>query len=108
MTSGVSLVVRDLQGLLLVYRKGYGSRQIKADPGVLLVYAGFGLLMVGVVMSYVSHSQIWALQSGDRFFIGGKTNRAHLLFERELVEMIEQLTPEAAPPEGAVGLKFRG
>jgi len=130
MTSGVSLVARDLQGLLLVYGEdgkplgavregmaidlqeglrltvvqliGSTGLQIKADPGVPLVYAGFGLLMVGVVMSYVSHSQIWALQSGDRFFIGGKTNRAHLLFERELVEMIEQLTPETAPPEGAI------
>ncbi|WP_072623131.1 cytochrome c biogenesis protein [Spirulina major] len=127
MSTGVSLVARDLQGLLLVYGQdgnplgavregtalqldedlrlsvvkviGSTGLQIKADPGVPLVYAGFGLLMVGVVMSYVSHSQIWALQAGDRFFIGGKTNRSHILFERELVSIIESLEPTPAPSD---------
>jgi cytochrome c biogenesis protein len=47
--------------------------------------------MLGVVMSYVSHSQIWALQKGDRFYVGGKTNRAQVSFEREIVGILEQL-----------------
>lgn len=118
LSAGVSLVAKDLQGTLLVYdttgqlistvRNGMsvevngvtlkiidiiGSTglQIKADPGIPIVYAGFGLLMLSVLMSYFSHSQIWALQKGDRFYVGGRTNRAQVAFERELIEILEQL-----------------
>ncbi len=118
LSEGVSLLARDLQGTMLVYdlngdlvsavRPGMATKvngvtlkvydligstglQIKADPGVPIVYTGFGLLMVGVVLSYVSHSQIWALQKGDRFYVGGKTNRAQVSFERELMEILEKL-----------------
>jgi cytochrome c biogenesis protein len=118
LSEGVSLLTRDLQGTMLVYgsdgklvtavRPGMPTQvngvtlkiieligstglQIKADPGVPFVYTGFGLLMLGVVMSYVSHSQIWALQKGDRFYVGGKTNRAQVSFEREIVGILEQL-----------------
>lgn len=118
LSSGISLLARDLQGTMMVYDAqgklfnavrpgmaivingvtlkikellGSTGLQIKADPGVPIVYAGFGLLMLGVVMSYVSHSQIWALQEGDRFYIGGKTNRAQVIFEREMLEMIDSM-----------------
>ncbi|MBD1848711.1 cytochrome c biogenesis protein [Leptolyngbya sp. FACHB-711] len=122
LTAGVSIVAKDLQGILLVYdmqgkliatvREGMSTEvngvtlaieqvvgstglQIKADPGIPLVYTGFGLLMLGVVMSYVSHSQIWALQTANRTYIGGKTNRAQVAFEREMIEVLEQLeTPQ--------------
>jgi cytochrome c biogenesis protein len=77
--------------LKIVELVGSTGLQIKADPGVPIVYLGFGLLMIGVVMSYFSHSQIWALQAGDRFYIGGKTNRAQVSFEREIIDTIEML-----------------
>jgi cytochrome c biogenesis protein len=51
--------------------------------------------MLGVVMSYFSHSQIWALQKGDVLYIGGKTNRAQVTFEREVLGILEQLTQPA-------------
>ncbi|WNZ23015.1 cytochrome c biogenesis protein [Leptolyngbya sp. NK1-12] len=119
LSDGVSVVAKDLQGILLVYdmqgkliatvRQGMSTDvngttlsiveiigstglQIKADPGIPIVYAGFGLLMLGVVLSYVSHSQIWALRTADNFYIGGRTNRAQLAFEREMLEMLDQLT----------------
>lgn len=118
LSEGVPLITKDLQGTALVYdvngdiasavRIGQSAEvngvkiklidiigstglQIKADPGVPLVYAGFGLLMVGVVMSYFSHSQVWALQTDDSFYFGGRTNRAQVTFEREMLEVIEQL-----------------
>jgi cytochrome c biogenesis protein len=123
MSEGVSLLAKDLQGTVLVYDMtgklvsavrvgqnidvngvtlkiidlmGSTGLQIKADPGVPLVYAGFGLLMLGVMMSYVSHSQIWALQQGDSFYIGGRTNRAQVFFERELLEILDAIEQEKA------------
>jgi cytochrome c biogenesis protein len=127
LSEGVSLLARDLQGTLLVYdaagklvstvRSGMATEvngitlkivdvigstglQIKADPGIPLVYTGFGLLMLGVIMSYVSHSQIWALQKDGRFYLGGRTNRAQVAFEREVIEILDQLssqTPSVDP-----------
>jgi cytochrome c biogenesis protein len=118
-SEGVSLVATDLQGTLLVYNRegqlistvrsgrsavinginvaivelvGSTGLQIKADPGIPMVYLGFGLLMVGVVMSYVSHSQVWALESEGRLLLGGRTNRAQVAFERELLAVVETLS----------------
>lgn len=123
LSEGVSLVARDLQGTIFVYNQqgqlvnavragqnievngvtlklleiiGSTGLQIKADPGVPLVYTGFALLMLGVVMSYFSHSQIWALETETGFFFGGKTNRAQVTFEREFVEIIEQIEQSEA------------
>ena len=81
--NGVNLKVLDLIGST--------GLQIKSDPGVPIVYLGFALLMIGVVMSYVSFSQVWALQKDDRYFFGGKTNRAQVAFEKEFFQIIEQL-----------------
>ncbi len=127
LSAGVSLVAKDLQGMLLAYdgegkliatvRRGMavdlqgvtlavvdlvGSTglQIKADPGVPLVYLGFGLLMAGVVMSYFSHSQVWGLETSEGGYLGGRTNRAQVLFERELMQILSGLTlaePAVAP-----------
>jgi cytochrome c biogenesis protein len=62
--------------------------------------------MLSVVMSYVSHSQIWALQKGDKLYVGGRTNRAQVTFEREVIEILDRLgTPaEAVPSVGAASL----
>jgi cytochrome c biogenesis protein len=74
--------------LALVEVLGSTGLQIKADPGVPLVYAGFGLLMVGVMMSYISHSQVWALTDQGKLYLGGRTNRAQVAFEREILELL--------------------
>lgn len=119
LSEGVSLLATDLQGTLLVYdpkgqltstvRAGMSTEvngvtlfvdeligktglQIKSDPGIPLVYLGFGLLMVSVLMSYASHSQIWALKNGDKIYLGGKTNRAKVTFEREVLEILDSLS----------------
>ena len=126
MSESVSLLATDLQGTLLVYdtngklistvRKGMSTEvngiqlaivdiigstglQIKADPGIPMVYLGFGLLMVGVLMSYISHSQVWALETDDKFFVGGRTNRAQVAFERELLDIMETIEPTAIAPQ---------
>ncbi|MDX2231279.1 MAG: cytochrome c biogenesis protein [Leptolyngbyaceae cyanobacterium bins.349] len=118
LSEGVSLVAKDLQGMVLVYdmtgklvttvRAGMSTEvngitlrilelvgstglQIKADPGIPIVYAGFALLMLGVMMSYISHSQVWALQAEGQCFVGGRTNRAQVAFEREMIDLFDQL-----------------
>jgi cytochrome c biogenesis protein len=118
LSDGVSLVAKDLQGMVLIYdrqgklittiRKGMSAEvngltlyvddligstglQIKADPGIPLVYAGFGLLMLGVMMSYVSHSQVWLLQKDGTLYLGGTTNRAQVAFEREMLNLFDQI-----------------
>ncbi|MEH1836646.1 MAG: cytochrome c biogenesis protein [Nostoc sp.] len=130
LSEGVSLLAKDLQGMVLIYDAtgklvdtvragmftevngvklkildviGSTGLQIKADPGIPIVYSGFGLLMLGVVMSYFSHSQIWALQKGDRLYVGGKTNRAQVAFEQEVLEILDRLSsqPKAEEKETA-------
>ena len=119
LSAGVSLITKDLQGTVLIYdsqgqlvttlRTGMSTQvngvtlklldvvgstglQIKSDPGIPMVYAGFAILMAGVISSYFSHSQIWALQNDGRLYIGGKTNRAQITFEREVLGILDRLS----------------
>ena len=112
------MLIKDMQGTALIYNQqgdltsairigqsvdidginikliniiGSTGLQIKADPGVPAVYTCFALLMIGVVMSYFSHSQVWALEQDNSFFFGAKTNRAQVSFEREMLEVIDSL-----------------
>jgi cytochrome c biogenesis protein len=73
--------------------------QIKADPGIPIVYTGFGLLMLSVLMSYLSHSQIWALETDGKLYVGGRTNRAQVTFEREVVEILDKLAESKTAQE---------
>lgn len=122
LSQGIILLAKDLQGTTLIYdatgklvssvREGMSTEvngvrlffdkiigstglQIKADPGIPIVYLGFGLLMVSVLISYVSHSQIWALKEDDKVYICGKTNRANVVFQRELLAILQQLDSQS-------------
>ncbi|YAF95081.1 MAG: cytochrome c biogenesis protein [Nodularia sp. CChRGM 3473] len=121
LSEGVSVIAKDLQGMVLIYdstgklidtvRTGMSAKvngvnlkivdvvgstglQIKSDPGIPMVYTGFALLMLGAIMSYFTHSQIWALQKGDRLYIGGKTNRAQVAFEQEVLQILDNLSSQ--------------
>ncbi|MEG4212377.1 cytochrome c biogenesis protein [Microcoleus sp. S13_B4] len=130
LSAGVSLLAKDLQGTMLVYGTdgkllttvragtavevngvmltidevvGSTGLQIKADPGIPIVYTGFGLLMLSVLMSYMSHSQIWALEKDGKLYVGGRTNRAQVTFEREVVEILDKLAePKTAEEKSAI------
>jgi cytochrome c biogenesis protein len=124
LSEGVSLLAKDLQGTLLVYDTkgqlissvragnsvevngvtlkildliGGTGLQIKADPGIPIVYSGFGLLMLGAIMSYFSHSQVWAVNKDGKLYLGGRTNRAQVTFEREIIEIIDRLQDNVEP-----------
>jgi cytochrome c biogenesis protein len=65
--------------------------QIKLDPGITAIYFGFGLLMLSIFLSYRSFSQIWLNKEKNTIFVGGKTNRAQLSFEKEILDIILSL-----------------
>ena len=63
--------------------------QIKTDPGVPIIYAGFFFLMGSTLMSYITYSQIWIIKKDKNLFIGGTTNRAIFDFELEFFKFIK-------------------
>lgn len=59
--------------------------QVKVDPGVNFAYFGFLILILSILLSYVSYSQIWASKGIESLYFSGNTNRALLAFENEIV-----------------------
>ncbi|KAL2328928.1 hypothetical protein Fmac_022355 [Flemingia macrophylla] len=116
---GISMLARDLQSIVLYDKEGKfaGVRRpnsklpinidgseivivdaigssgldLKTDPGVPLVYAGFGALMITTCISYLSHSQIWALQDGTTIIVGGKSNRGKMEFPEEMNLLLDKV-----------------
>jgi cytochrome c biogenesis protein len=84
----------DIKGVTITIVDVVGSTglQIKADPGIPVVYLGFALMMVSVLMSYVSHSQVWGLYENGKLYLGGTTNRAQVTFEREFIGILDRLS----------------
>ncbi|GMI74619.1 hypothetical protein like AT1G49380 [Hibiscus trionum] len=133
---GISMLARDLQSIVLYDKQGKfaGVRRpnsklpieidgtkivivdaigssgldLKTDPGVPTVYAGFGALMLTTCISYLSHSQIWALQDGTTVLVGGKTNRAKGEFPDEMNRLLDQVpeiveSPNSKQPDSIGG-----
>jgi cytochrome c biogenesis protein len=122
---GISFLARDLQAVTVydssgqfvgVRRPGSGKplevegikvviddivtssgMELKVDPGVPFVYAGFGGMCITTVVSYLSHSQLWATQIGSDVVVGGRSNRAKVGFDKEIEGVLESL-PEAGAP----------
>jgi len=63
--------------------------QVKSDPGTILVYIGFLMLMISTLLSYVSYSQIWAFKNDNNIYVAGQTNRAIYYFEKQFGEIIK-------------------
>ncbi|KAH8497690.1 hypothetical protein H0E87_016823 [Populus deltoides] len=100
----------DIDGMKIIIEDAIGSSglELKTDPGVPVVYAGFGALMLTTCLSYLSHSQliasfcvhfvsysgkskIWALQDGTAVIVGGKTNRAKAEFQYEIDFLLDKV-----------------
>ena len=63
--------------------------QIKIDPGIPIIYIGFLFLMISILMSYITYSQIWMIQRNQQTFVGGNTNRAVFEFELEFFKIVK-------------------
>ncbi|XP_021738564.1 cytochrome c biogenesis protein CCS1, chloroplastic-like [Chenopodium quinoa] len=83
----------DIDGIKIEILEAIGSTglELKTDPGVPVVYAGFGALMLTTCISYLSHAQIWALQDGTTVVVGGKTNRAKGEFPDEMNRLLDRV-----------------
>lgn len=61
--------------------------QIKTDPGIIVVYMGFFILLISVTTSYSSYSQIWVTSKKNNLSLAGSTNRAALSFEEDFASI---------------------
>jgi len=115
LTDGYTLLVNNLQGYGSIYDKSgqflgnvelnetsqvnlnlsfidiisSTGLQIKADPGIPIIYSGFAFLMGSTLLSYVTYSQIWIVDEKQTIFIGGNTNRATFDFELEFLDIVK-------------------
>ena len=68
---------------------------LKRDPGVPLVYAGFGLALLGGGLSLVATRQLWAIAEGSgaggRLHVAGLCNRNLTAFASELPQLLSTL-----------------
>ena len=70
--------------------------QVAKDPGVVLVYIGCFLMMVGLYIAFfMSHRRIWILSSTGEstdLLIAGTTNKNKLGFEKTFTELLQSIT----------------
>ena len=64
--------------------------QIKTDPGIPVIYLGFFFLMISTLISYITYSQVWMINTNKQIFIGGNTNRAVFDFELEFLKIVKK------------------
>lgn len=62
--------------------------QIRKDPGINLIYLGFGILMISSLISYFSFTQFWVLNKENNVFIGATTNRAKLNLKIDFLAIV--------------------
>ncbi|TYT73867.1 cytochrome c biogenesis protein ResB [Desulfobotulus mexicanus] len=71
--------------------------QVSKDPGVVLVYLGFTLMLLGCwVVFYLSHRRIFVLlesreEGGVQYTVGGTANRGQHALKQRLVKIEENL-----------------
>ena len=90
--SGRPITVDGLQ-FIIEDMKGSTGLELKTDPGVPWVYAGFAGLMVTSFLSLLSHSQVWAVEEvgSELLHVGGRSNRAKEEFKTELDEILDDM-----------------
>jgi cytochrome c biogenesis protein len=64
---------------------------LKYDPSILILYTGFGLLMITASLSYLPYTQIWIFQEKKNCWIGSSTNRGKIQLEIEFENFLRYL-----------------
>jgi cytochrome c biogenesis protein len=65
--------------------------QIKYDPSIVIIYFGFGLLMITTCLSYLPYSQIWIFHKKQISWVGSSTNRGKINLEIEFENLIREI-----------------
>jgi cytochrome c biogenesis protein len=65
--------------------------QIKYDPSILIIYFGFGLLMITACLSYLPYTQIWIFNQKKSCWVGSLTNRGKIKLEIEFENLIRYI-----------------
>lgn len=95
LTQGQSTV---LSGESVTYTEPalYSGLQVKADPGIPIVYAGFFTVVLGVALAFISHRQIWlSRRESGEYLMSGVANRGRFTFQQELLKIRSQLETTA-------------
>jgi cytochrome c biogenesis protein len=83
--------------------------RVAKDPGVLSVYFGCLLMVVGLAICFVlSHRRIWVYiapvgKKGTQILVSGTSNKNKPTFERQFQELVTHIKQDAAtftPPKG--------
>lgn len=61
---------------------------IKYYPSIVIIYFGFGLLMLTACLSYLPYTQIWLFNTKSLAWIGSTTNRGKIQVEVEFENLI--------------------
>ncbi len=67
--------------------------QYKRDPGIPIVYPAFLLIIIGVSMAMIPHRQVWASVSNDTLYVGGRSVKARVGFERMMDKILAGIGP---------------
>lgn len=79
----------NVSNLKLIETLSSTGLQIKTDPGIPIIYAGFFFLMISTLISYITYSQIWVLKEQKNIFIAGTTTRDLFQFEFEFLNIVK-------------------
>ena len=66
---------------------------LKRDPGVPIVYTGFGITLIGGFLSIISTSQLWVIIDHEQssIHIGGKANRNPYWLSNEMANFFKAI-----------------
>lgn len=110
---GISFITNNLKGTFSLYKKNgeligifnIGNKidnliiieiltetglQIRSDPGIVLIYTGFLILMISSLISYFSYKQFWFTKLKKRYLICANSNRGKLNLKIEFLKIIHK------------------
>lgn len=58
--------------------------QVKEDKGIPLVYIGFIILIISLIINYFSYNQLWLIENDGKYYLVGKATRGQYLLEKEI------------------------
>lgn len=84
----------------------YSGFEAKADPGIPLVYAGCGLLILGLVLLPFAHQELWLRpDEAGQWWLVGRAHKGHESFRRTMLALGQAfhtgLEHQAPPPPAA-------